>query len=101
MALQITEELLGKLGFVQQNPPYIWDYSLYGIHGYFRFQGVGDQWSFTFNKSNPIHATDLMAVILHVIRLSHLKGVEETQNKFQEALGLDRLLDKFAELVRD
>lgn len=32
--MKITDDVLKKLGFIQQNPPTIWDYPLNGSIGY-------------------------------------------------------------------
>lgn len=95
--MKITEEILSELGFVQQNPPHIWDYPMNGVPSFFRFCKIGEQWMFILHKNHPIAVSDVMSAIRVVAVISRNDGVQETQNKLYEALGLDRLLEKTIE----
>jgi len=110
MALPITEELVKELGFVQQNPPYIWDYPLNGQFHYGEKTcrlvkskyGEVDQWTFQYGKANPVMVMDVMAMIRVVALVAYNQGVEDTQNKIYDGLGLHRLVeDVVAQMNRD
>ena len=100
MAMLITEELLKNLGFTQQNPLTIWDL-YYGGERYFRFERLGDDWYFCFRKHRRVLAKDLLSMMYTVAFMAHADGVEETQNKLYDALGLNRLVEMTVDRLRE
>lgn len=110
--MKITEDVLKELGFVQQNPPHIWDYSLHGGGGVYHYQkdlcrvvkgshAGKDTFTFQYGKAYPVIVGSVMDLIRVIATNAHYKGVTETQDKLSDALGLDRLLDKFEERLSD
>lgn len=97
MPLLITKELLTDLGFVQQNPPTIWDYQWHGNSHYFRFVKDGKDWYFSIAGKNSCIVPDFMAVVRVIAVAAYAKGVEDTQDQVHNALGFERLLDKMSE----
>jgi len=93
---EITEELLKNLGFIQQNPPFIWDLPVGTNYRYIRCIKREEGWYVSFDKSkqaqmvNVNNPTHLLSVIAST---AYNKGVADNQDKLQEALGFDRLVD--------
>lgn len=113
--MEITEAVLKELGFEQQNPPHIWDYTephLRGqkfpsAHWSYRMVFVQAAWTLTVreykdssvNGSSGIRVKTVMEIIHRIAILSRAIGVAETQTALHAALGLDKLkqdiLDRF------
>ena len=99
--MKITEELLKELGF-KQEPPF-WDY----YHGkgkpFLRFYKAGTsgaKWTMSYRGGlSQVVGTFMDAVVLLTF-IARGEGVQEAQDQFQQALGLDRLLDKAMERFR-
>lgn len=103
--MKITEEVLKELGFVQQNPPHIWDYPLGGKFFYgeqmFRFvKQAGDgkeNWSLHYGKDFMYNCNDVMSMVMFIATTAQNRGVRETQDKLHDALGLHRLVEAVVE----
>lgn len=105
--MEITGDVLEALGFEQQNPPHIWDYTephlrgqkFSSMHWSYRLAFVQDGWTLTVREfkdssvsgSSGIRVKTVMEIISHVAKLSRAIGVAETQTALHAALGLDKL----------
>lgn len=91
--LKITEELLRDMGFIKG--VHVWEHS-FADHN-FKLYHDGNNWQFTYNEERCTIVVDLLGLIRVVATIAYNSGKKETQNKLQDALGLDRLLQSTVE----
>ena len=101
--MKITEEVLAAIGFVQQNPPTIWDYEAGTIK--FRFSksnyAGANAWRLQCGNDHPVVCPDVITAMVAISIHSREQGVQETQNKLHDALGLNRLVEQVVYRLQD
>ncbi len=97
--MKITENVLKELGFIQQNPPNIWDYQFHGggignSEKKCRMYKSKDDWHLIYGNNRSALVTSVMGMIEIVAVFARDQGANEIQEKLFDALGIEQKIEK-------